>query len=139
MPDDAEQATGSPFDPLGLAQTTPRSLTYHPAVIYLASLSEGSRRTVFRSLDTIAAFLSGGRLSVFELDWAALRYEHTEAVRVFLAGRYRPSTANRMLSAMRQVLYQAWILGYMSERDYFEARAVSSIPAGHDLAVDERR
>jgi site-specific recombinase XerD len=116
--------------------------TQHPAVVYLASLSEGSRRTIFQSLDTMARLLSGGRLGAFMLNWAALRYEHTAAIRALLAERYKPATANKMLSALRQVLYHAWQLGQISAEDYQRARSVRSVvgdvlPAGRDLGAGE--
>jgi len=116
--------------------------TQHPAVVYLASLSEGSRRTIFQALDTMARLLSGGRLGAFMLNWAALRYEHTAAIRALLAERYKPATANKMLSALRQVLYHAWQLGQLSAEDYQRARSVRSVvgdvlPAGRDLGAGE--
>lgn len=114
----------------------------HPAVVYLASLSEGSRRTMYQALNTIAGLLSDGQLNAFQLNWAALRYQHSVAVRAQLAARYKPATANKMLSALRQVLYHAWKLDQMSAEDYHRARAVEnvsgdSLPAGRDLGLGE--
>ena len=128
--------------PHELSQGTPPPLTRHPAIVYLASLSEGSRRTMFQALDTIAHLLSDGELDIFSLDWGALRYEHTAAVRAALAARYRPATANKMLSALRQVLRQAWKLGLMSAEEYARARDVAgvkgqSLPAGRALSPGE--
>ncbi len=125
-----------------LALPETRSLDQNPAIVYLASLSEGSRRTMFHALDTIAEILTGGQLDVFSLNWSALRYQHTAAVRAVLAERYRPSTANKMLSALRQVLRHAWQLGQMTAEDYYRAREVSGIrgetlPAGRDLGPGE--
>lgn len=116
--------------------------TEHPAVVYLASLSEGSRRTMYQSLNTIAGLLSDGQLNAFQLNWAALRYQHTAAVRAQLAARYKPATANKILSALRQVLHHAWKLGQMSAEDYQRARAIEnvkgdSLPAGRDLGAGE--
>ncbi len=128
--------------PHELSQGTPPPLTRHPAIVYLASLSEGSRRTMFQALDTIAHVLSDGELDIFSLDWGALRYQHTAAVRAVLAARYRPATANKMLSALRQVLRQAWKLGLMSAEEYAMARDIASVkgeslPAGRDLSPGE--
>jgi site-specific recombinase XerD len=114
----------------------------HPAVVYLASLSEGSRRTMYQALNTIAGLLSADQLNAFQLNWAALRHQHTAAVRAQLAARYKPATANKMLSALRRVLYHAWTLGQMSAEDYHRARAVQnvrgdSLPAGRDLGLGE--
>ena len=110
-----------------LAQTHTRYLDEHPAVVYLAGLSEGSRRTMYQALQTIAAILSDGQLDVFSLNWGALRHEHTTAVRAQLVARYKPATVNRMLSALRQVLYHAWRLGQISDEDYQQARAVENV------------
>ncbi len=116
--------------------------TEHPAVVYLASLSEGSRRTVYQALNTIADLLSGGQLNAFQLNWAALRYQHTAAVRAQLVARYKPTTTNKMLSVLRQVLHHAWKLGQMSADDYQRARAIEnvkgeSLPAGRSLGAGE--
>lgn len=137
-----ELIVGIPQENSAVLWTGELPFTQHPAVVYLASLSEGSRRTIFQALDTMARLLSGGRLGVFMLNWAALRYEHTAAIRSLLAERYKPSTANKMLSALRQVLYHAWQLGQISAEDYQRARSVRSIvgdvlPAGRDLGAGE--
>src|SRR6266508_2389406 len=76
----------------------------HPAAVYLARLGTRSRRTVRGWLDAVAALVSGGRADAETLDWAALRYQHTAAVRAALAERYAPSTANGCLAALRAVL-----------------------------------
>jgi hypothetical protein len=110
-----------------LAQTRPRYLDQHPAVVYLAGLSEGSRRTMYQALQTIAAILSDGQLDVFSLNWGALRHEHTAGVRARLVAQYKPATVNRMLSALRQVLYHAWRLGQISDDDYQQARVVENV------------
>lgn len=117
-------------------------LDQHPALIYLASLSAGSRRAMFQALDTIARMLSAGNLDIYTLDWSALRYQHTTAVRTVLVEQYKPSTANKMLSALRQVLRHAWMLGQMSAEDYHRARAIETVkgqtlPAGRDLGLGE--
>lgn len=122
-----DRLADSPVEKHELALTRSLSLDKHPAVVYLAGLSEGSRRTTFQSLQRIATLLSDGRLDVFSLDWAALRYQHTAAVRAWLAEQYKPTTANKMLSALRQVLFHAWKLGQMSAEDYHQARDVKSI------------
>ncbi|GAB4409475.1 MAG: tyrosine-type recombinase/integrase [Anaerolineae bacterium] len=133
---------GLPEENSAVLWTGELPFTQHPAVVYLASLSEGSRRTIFQALDTMARLLSGGRLGVFMLNWAALRYEHTAAIRSLLAERYKPATANKMLSALRQVLYHAWQLGQISAEDYQRARSVRSVvgdvlPAGRSLSRGE--
>ena len=72
----------------------------------------------------------------------AIRYQHTAAVRGRLLDRYAPATANRILSALRGVLEQAWLLGQMSAEDY-HARLVlapvigETLPAGRELLDEE--
>ncbi len=72
----------------------------------------------------------------------ALRYQHTQAIRAVLAERYRPSTANKMLAALRGVLQQAWRLGLIHGDDYHRAVDVESVrgetlPAGRQLSAGE--
>ena len=93
----------------------------NPAIVYLASLAESSRRPMRQSLDVIAGLVSGGTVDAVALPWGQLRYEHCQALRSQLAERYSASTANRHLSALRGVLKDAWRLGYMSAEDYQRA------------------
>jgi len=119
-----------------------RPLDQNPAAVYLASLAPGSRRTMLHSLNVIAWILTNDALDAFSLDWGQVRYQHTAAVRAWLAQHYRPATANKMLAALRQVLKHAWKLGLMSAEDYHRAREMGSVrgetlPAGRDLAPGE--
>jgi len=43
-----------------LVLTTPLPLTEHPAAVYLATLSPGSRATMQQALDAIASLPTGG-------------------------------------------------------------------------------
>ena len=86
----------------------------HPALVYLASLSPGSRRTMRAALDSIAGFVSGGRADSISLAWDRIEYRHTSAIRAALAEVYAPSTANKMLSAMKGVLRECFRLDYIS-------------------------
>ncbi len=128
MADYPEEAFSPGVDSLDLRLSGARSLSENPAVVYLASLSEGSRRRIFQSLSAIARLLSDGQLDVFSLDWAALRGPHTAYVRAQLAARYRPATANKMLSALRRVLFYAWSTGQMNDEEYFRARSFDRVP-----------
>ena len=78
------------------------------------------------ALDKIAA-LEGQE--AFTLNWAALRYQHTLAIRARLAADYAPATANKLLSALRGVLKEAWRLGQMSAEDYQRAVDLENIKA----------
>ena len=114
----------------------------HPAHVYLARLGSGSRRTMREALSTIAAIVTSGRADLETMPWAALRYQHTAAVRAALMEKYKPSTANKMLAALRGVLKESWRLGYMTAEDYHRAADVPTIkaqtlPRGRALASGE--
>ena len=88
----------------------------HPVNVYLARLrSPQSRRTMLQALNWIAA--QDGR-DAFTLEWAQLRYQHTNAIAALLAEKFAPATANKMLAALRGVLRECWRLGQMSAEDY---------------------
>ncbi len=42
----------------------------HPVLVYLASLSPGSRRTMKAALDIMAQLLTSGRCEALSLDWS---------------------------------------------------------------------
>ena len=117
-------------------------LDQNPAAVYLARLKKNSRRPQKSGLDAVARILSGGRADCFELDWSKVRYQHTALVRSHLMDGYAPTTANRMLSAIRGTLEQAWLLGQVSAEDYHRAAHLSpiigeTIPAGRALSAKE--
>src|SRR5688572_7974182 len=99
----------------------------HPAAVYLARISVGSRRTMRGALDTVAGLLTSNSADARSMDWSALRYQHTTAVRSILAELYAPATANKMLAALRGVLREAWRLGQMSVEDYQRAADLSPV------------
>lgn len=113
-----------------------------PAAVYLSQLKQSSRRPQKQALDLVASLLTSGSADCLTLNWAALRYQHTAAVRGRLLDRYAPATANRILSALRGVLEQAWLLGEMSAEDYHRAARLSpvpgeTLPAGRELLTEE--
>jgi site-specific recombinase XerD len=121
-------------------------LDQHPAAVYLASLSsERSRRVTAQALRTVAALITGEdprQADIIMLNWGALRYPHTAAIRAKLLQVFSPATTNRLLSALRGVLKEAWRLGYMSADDYQRAVDVRNIkgetlPAGRELSQGE--
>ncbi|NDJ52810.1 MAG: tyrosine-type recombinase/integrase [Chloroflexi bacterium] len=121
-------------------------LDQDPAAIYLASLnSENSRRVMLRSLTVIASAMQNDTSETTHpigFPWGRLRYQHTQAIRSWLIQRYKPATVNKMLSALRGVLKQAWMLGYMSAEEYHRAAEVKNIkgetvPTGRELQADE--
>lgn len=114
----------------------------HPARVYLARLGSGSRRTMSEALNTIAAIVTSHRGDLETIPWAALRYQHTAAIRTALMEKYKASTANKMLAALRGVLKECWRLGYLSAEDYHRAADVPTIkaqtlPRGRALASGE--
>jgi integrase/recombinase XerD len=110
-----------------LVLATSPPLDQHPAAVYLAKLSPGSRRTMRGALDRIAELVSGGRADALGLDWAALRFQHTAAIRAELAKDYAPSTVNKQLSALRGVLKAAWRLGHLDAETYRRAVGVEGV------------
>jgi integrase/recombinase XerD len=113
-----------------------------PAAVYLAQLKQSSRRPQKQALDLIASLLTGCTADCLTLNWGAIRYQHTAAVRGRLLDQYAPATANRILSALRGVLEQTWLLGEMSAEDYHRAARLSpvpgeTLPAGRELLVEE--
>lgn len=126
-----------------LALTTPRPADQNPALVYLAGLNtESGRRTMRQALDAIAHLVSGGRADLYTLDWSALRFQHTQAIRARLAETYAPATVNKYLSALRGTLKAAWQLGQMTAEDYHRAAAIKSmrsqtLPAGRELTSGE--
>lgn len=138
----AEDAIASWADSSSLRLATPKPRTRHPAEVYLASLGVGSRRTMREALNAIASLLTGGTCDAMTLDWAALRYQHTAAVRSVLMEKYSPAMANKMLCALRRTLKEARRLGLMAAEDYDRAVDVPSIRGtrllqGRSLSAEE--
>jgi integrase/recombinase XerD len=91
-------------------------LDQNPAAVHIASLrAETSRRTQTQALQAIARILG---VDYDHLNWGALRYQHTAAIRARITQVYVPSTANKMFSTLRQTLKQARLLDQMTAEDY---------------------
>lgn len=105
------------------------------AAVYLAGLAPGSRRTMREALNTIAGLLGvaaqlnadGQDVRCLSAPWGKLRYSHTVALRSALVDRYAPATANKMLSALRRVLQEAFRLGQLSAEEYQRAALVPTV------------
>jgi site-specific recombinase XerD len=80
-----------------------------------------------QALNAIASMLTNGHCDALTLDWAALRYQHTAAVRSVLMEKYSPATANKMLCALRRTLKEARRLGLMDAEDYDRAVDIESV------------
>ena len=113
----------------------------NPATVYLARLAPGSRRTMRGALATVAA------ICVPDADpppdpeafpWEAFQAEHAKAVRAVLAERFKYTTANKTLSALRGVLREAWELGLMETEHYHRAAAVRAVKGSSAVAATGR-
>ena len=94
------------------------------------------------TLANVAAML--GAATIEACPWHELRFAHVAALRTLFAERFAPATANKYLSAIRQVMRQAWLLGMMDGEDYQRAATVrnvkgSRLPAGRALDGGELR
>ena len=106
----------------------------NPALVYLAGLSESSRRPMSNSLRTIADIFG---IDAQSFPWGDLRFQHTNAIRQALADADMAySTANRHLAALRGTLKAAWMFGYMTVDEYQKAVAFKPVQGeGPDAAA----
>ncbi len=123
-----------------LVLAAPQRSDRNAAAVYVASLpAKTGKRTQAQALRVIAGIFHAEPLT---MDWGALRYQHTAAIRAKLMESYSPASANKIMSALRQTLKQAWLLGQMSAEDYRRAIELKPItgetlPAGRELSQDE--
>jgi len=115
------------------------SADHNPALVYLASLSQSSRRPQRQSLDVVASIATSDTCTAIDMQWGALRYQHTQAIRTALGERYSAATANRHLSALRGVLKDAWRLGYMTAEDYQRAIDLKAIKGQKAMQAEKGR
>lgn len=117
-----------------------QSLDQNAAAVYLASLpAETGKRTQAQALRVIAQTLG---TDPDHLNWGALRSQHTAVIRAKIAQRYSPATANKILSALRQTLKRAWLLGQLNADEYnlaiqLEPVTGKTLPAGRELSQRE--
>jgi site-specific recombinase XerD len=140
---DAQHTAVTELATVDAAELATTTGSRNPARVYLASLATGSRTMTAHRLNVIADIAAPGH-TLDTLPWAALRYEHTQAIRARLAERYDAATANATLSALRQVLKTAWRLGQMTAEEYMRAADVQNVKgekpdqaAGRALAFGE--
>lgn len=118
----------------------PLPLNQNAAAVYIASLpADSGRRTQAQALRVIAQAIGA---DFDRLNWGALGYQHTAAIRAKIAQSYSPASANKILSALRQTLKQAWLLGQMTAEEYSRAIELEpvtgeTIPAGRELSTGE--
>lgn len=123
-----------------------------PALVYVASLAPGSRDAmwwalgvaarIFRREDSLGA--AQDRVQAARFPWWGVEYIHMEGLRAELSGRYSYRTANRVLTAVRQVLLRCRRMKLMSAEAYALAVDVRGVrghaePAGRALEGDEFR
>ncbi|MEM8994908.1 MAG: tyrosine-type recombinase/integrase [Acidobacteriota bacterium] len=111
---------------------TTAATTFSPATLYLANLSAGSQG-MRQPLDVIAGILDSSH-DAETYPWHKLTYSDTMAVRQVLIARYKPATVNKMLSALRGVLKQAWRLGLVEADAYHRAAAVQNVRSSNLLS-----
>lgn len=125
-----------------LILTEPQDPDRNPAEVYVASLggihSTGGS-TQAQSLRVVAQAIG---IEPTQMNWGALRYQHTAAIRAKIAEHYSINTTNKILSALRQVLKHAWRLGQISTDDYQRAIDIQNVkgetlPAGRELSKGE--
>lgn len=110
----------------------------NPVLVYLASLSESSRRPQGQSLRAIVEIVQPG--TTFDaFPWHNLRYQHTQAIRTQLAEKYSAATANRHLTALRGVLKECWRLGYLSAEEYQRAIDLKAIKGAKAAQAEKGR
>lgn len=123
-----------------LLLSQPQPPDQNAAAVYIASLpAESGKRTQAQALRVIAGVLGS---DLQHLNWGALRCQHTAAIRARIAQAYKPATANKILSALRQTLKQAWLLGQMTAEEYSRAIELEPItgetlPTGRELSQGE--
>ena len=117
-----------------------------PAVLYLASLTDGpGRKGMQRALAIATHVFSDGKTTDWTtLPWAHIRYRHLEALRTRLREQYAPATVNLVLSAVRGVLRAAFADGAISAADYLRIKMVKGVeahrqPSGRSLDAGEAR
>ncbi len=124
--------------------------TLEPLASYLASIAnDASRRTMRNALEVISGILEnpaswteGIKGNPANVSWHTLTSAHTGLIRAKLSEAYSPTTANKMLSALRGVLKECWRLGYMDAESYqratdFKNLKGDTLPAGRELAQGE--
>jgi integrase/recombinase XerD len=136
--EDGQQALA----PVSVAQQSPADR--HPALVYMASVAPGTRPSVRSGLQVVAEILSGGTCDLYTMPWAALRAQHTMALRAELASRYAHATANKMLAYVKGVLRAAWQLNLIDTDTYHRAKDIKavrgeSLPRGRAVTQGELR
>jgi site-specific recombinase XerD len=113
--------------------TTTKRAAASPVDIYLAGLSSGSHQGMGQALDVIAGILDDSR-DADSYPWHEVTYRDAMTVRIALTDRYKATSVNKMLSALRGTLKQCWRLGLMDADAYHRAAAVENVRASNLLS-----
>lgn len=127
-----------------LAPVKPLPADQHPAMVYVAGLAQGSRRTMKSALEKVAGLLTSGRCTAITLPWQNLRFQHTSAIRAAVSDMFSVGYARKILCAVRGVLKAAWRLQLIETEDYRRAIDLAPIkgetlPKGRALSGGEIR
>lgn len=134
-----------------------RAGTADPYQAYLDTLDATTSRPTMRGcLDRIARIVleeEAGAPLPYDVTgacrtWERIRHEHATHIRALLIAQqtngvpWSPSTVNKHLSALRQVLKTAWRLRLMSTDDYHRAADIANLkgtrlPTGRSIHRDE--
>ena len=131
----------------------PTSPALDPYLVYLGRLTGESRRAMAGCLDRLARLAVQAATGPDRPDgahrpnpplpavtglgfpWADLRYAHTARIFALIGAQgWSPAYANKHLSALRQVLKEAWRLGLLSAEDLARASDLPAV-AGSRLAA----
>ena len=116
-------------------------LDLNPALVYLRGMTPKARRVQMDALNVIARLINPA-LDLLSVKWQAIEYQHAQAIRADLIELYSPASVNRILSALRGVSKQAWLMGLSQAEQYFRINEIgnvrgSTLPAGRALAGGE--
>lgn len=147
------KAKGAELVPAGdlraeLAGLDPRQMEFpavkNPWLLYLASQSETSRKSQAASVRTVFESLWGWSGPLEHFPWHLLEYGHLLELRSWLEMNRAPSTANKVLCAVRGSVRHGWLAGAILESHYRHVSAVRglahvALPAGRRLTDGELR
>lgn len=127
-PPAAEQlALGIPPPLSETCLVTSAAVSDNPYVSYMAGLAAGSRPAMLYSLRAVLRRFFSWHADDERFPWCRLRYAHLVALRSWLRDEFAPATGNRVLSAIRGILREAFRFGAISERDYRTAVDVAPV------------
>jgi integrase/recombinase XerD len=98
---------------------SPYPLEKHPVAAYLLQMSPAGRQGMRDNLVRAAKILTQGRCAdPYSLAWHTISYVRVLALRRRLAEKYDLQTTNVTLAAVKGVLKQAWLLGYLTREEF---------------------